>query len=300
MPGVNSQISARGRRSSESRARTPEPRTPFHPARSRRSRPSGRRDQRQHPVGRLRLRRCAVGPHRLELDEGHIGHHAPQVRPCARRQCHHDHRRRCRPPTCRPWAGRSGSPASGGRSGSAAWRPTCRPARTRSAAPRNRPAPCPTWTGRSRSSGRSRSTVHGPIPVAPTPPPRRPSPARPSGPPAPRPCGRQFPLLVGRTCRPPPPPRPVTASRTSTSVTSASACRPASASTMAALVRGTPSASNPRRSGATRSIMAFSSAVPVMAEGLVRGMDILRSGRGAVCSTRPCAKGGAPWSCPSA
>jgi hypothetical protein len=32
--------------------------------------------------------------------------------------------------------------------------------------------------------------------------------------------------------------------------------------------------------------------VPVMAEGLVRGMDILRSGRGAVCSTRPCAKGG--------
>ena len=68
------------------------------------------------------------------------------------------------------------------------------------------------------------------------------------------------------------PTRSVTASRTRASATSPPSCLPASASTIAALVRGPPSASSPRTSGATRSIMAFSSAVPVMAGVLVRGM----------------------------
>ena len=44
--------------------------------------------------------------------------------------------------------------------------------------------------------------------------------------------------------------------------------------TIAGLRRGTPSASSARMSGATRSIMAFSSAVPVEDGGLVRGMRV--------------------------
>src|SRR3954447_19849748 len=54
---------------------------------------------------------------------------------------------------------------------------------------------------------------------------------------------------------------PVTASRIRVSATSSRSCRPASASAIAALVRGVPSASSPRMSGVTRSIMAFSSVV---------------------------------------
>jgi len=42
---------------------------------------------------------------------------------------------------------------------------------------------------------------------------------------------------------------------------------------MAALVRGTPSASSPRTSGATRSIMVLMSAEPVMVEALVRDIE---------------------------
>src|SRR3954471_14022316 len=63
--------------------------------------------------------------------------------------------------------------------------------------------------------------------------------------------------------------RPVTASRIRASVTSPPSCLPASASAIAALVRGVPSASSPRTSGVARSIMAFSSAVPVMVGVLV-------------------------------
>src|SRR3954470_11083581 len=66
--------------------------------------------------------------------------------------------------------------------------------------------------------------------------------------------------------------RPVTASRTSASPTSSAGCRPASAATMAGLVRGTPSASSSRMSGATRATLASSSAEPVKTGVLRRGM----------------------------
>ena len=70
----------------------------------------------------------------------------------------------------------------------------------------------------------------------------------------------------------------MTASRTSASVASASACRSASASTIAALVRGTPSASSSMIAGVTPAIMVASSAEPVKARGLGRGMRVLRWG----------------------
>src|SRR4051812_48207992 len=69
--------------------------------------------------------------------------------------------------------------------------------------------------------------------------------------------------------------RSVTLSRINVLITSWRSCRPASASTMAALVRGTPSASSSRTAGATCSIMALSSAEPALAaKALVRGMRV--------------------------
>ena len=56
---------------------------------------------------------------------------------------------------------------------------------------------------------------------------------------------------------------PVTLSRIKVPITSWRSCRPASASTMAALDRGMPSASSPRTSGATLATMALISAEPV-------------------------------------
>ena len=56
---------------------------------------------------------------------------------------------------------------------------------------------------------------------------------------------------------------PVTLSRIKVLITSWRSCRPASASTMAALDRGMPSASSPRTAGATRATMALISAEPV-------------------------------------
>src|SRR4051812_40282659 len=56
--------------------------------------------------------------------------------------------------------------------------------------------------------------------------------------------------------------RSVTLSRINVLITSWRSCRSASASTMAGLDRGTPSASSPRVSGATRSIVALTASEP--------------------------------------
>src|SRR3954452_23476481 len=79
---------------------------------------------------------------------------------------------------------------------------------------------------------------------------------------------------------------PVTASRISACTTSCLSCRPASVSTIAGLVRGTPSASSPRMAGATRSTMALISAEPALtAKALVRGRTGPGSGgQGQACS----------------